>query len=65
MEIATQQVIGQTYKTGTSSINIPATEWLQIRYGTPDDPTTELQVQCPAGMKWRVNLSVEVYESPA
>jgi hypothetical protein len=62
MDIITQSVTGTTYKTGSSKIAIPENEWLQIRYGTPEAPATELQVQCPEGKKWSVSLSIEIFE---
>jgi hypothetical protein len=52
-------------KSGHEEIELPAGQWIEYRYGTPEAPTVLLQAQVPAGKKWKLTANVYIEELDA
>ena len=63
--LETDTITAKTTKKGSESIEIPAGQWIEYRYGTPEAPIVILQQQVPAGKKWKLTANVYIEETDA
>jgi hypothetical protein len=61
----TDAIIAKTSKNGSETVEIPAGQWIEYRYGTPEAPIVILQQQVPAGKKWKLTANVYIEETDA
>lgn len=65
IELHTETITSKTTKSGFEMVEIPAGQWIQYRYGTPESPTDILLAQVPAGKKWKLTANVYIEEVDA
>ena len=65
ISLTTDTIIAKVSKTGSESIEIPAGQWINYRYGTPENPIDLLLAQVPAGKKWKLTANVYIEETDA
>jgi len=64
MELTTREAAVKATRQhwGAETVNVPAGQWVQLRYGAEEEPTTILEGQCPEGKSWAVALTVAINE---
>lgn len=63
--LITDSITAKVIKSGNSTIEIPAGQWINVRYGTPENPIDLLLEQVPAGKKWKLTANVYIEETNA
>jgi len=64
MELVTREQ-PMTRLSGSGEIVIPAGEWLNVRYGTPEEPADELLAQVPPSKQWKVLVTLSIEQTDA
>jgi hypothetical protein len=65
IELHAETIVAKTTKSGSEMVEIPAGQWVNYRYGTPESPVDILLAQVPAGKKWRLTANVYIEELDA
>ena len=63
--LVTDTIVAKVSKHGTETVEIPAGQWIQYRYGTPENPVDSLLIQVPEGKKWSVTMNIYIEETDA
>ena len=54
-----------TRLSSSGEIVIPASQWLNVRHGTAEEPADELREQVPVGKQWKVLVTISIEETDA
>ena len=63
MEVIEQEVAAHNKIVGDEEYEVAAGGWVQLRHGASEDPTIDLERQCPAGRVWQVRVFVCITET--
>lgn len=58
-------IVAKTTKHGHETITLPAGQWIQIRYGTPNNQTDMILLQVPQGKQWVLTANLYIEENTA
>ena len=65
IELKTDVIIAKTTKYGNESVDVVAGQWVNYRYGSPENPIDILLAQVPTGKKWKLTANVYIEETDA
>lgn len=63
--VQTDIILAQTATHGSEMVDMSAEQWIEFRYGTPENPINIYLAQVPAGKKWKLTASVYIEETDA
>ena len=61
--LAIDTIVAKVSKHGAYTVEIPAGQWVNYRYGSPENPVDILLEQVPAGKKWVLTANVYIEET--